>query len=178
MSDRTPFATNLQAVFDVNSMRRPATISDRYSFQRLCRTDEMKLEAFFLALDFDQRRDYFGGGLSDEAISRFCRGVDWEQTTIIACSTASCLDAVAFIVAIPSNLKAAELSVICPHRCDHSSIVRGLLDLAVETAAPDRELLIHREAALPELVRLAHERGNSISEETGIRLRPMGAGRA
>ncbi len=38
------------------------------SFQLLTEHDCQKLEAFFLAMSFDQRRSCFGGGMSDEAV--------------------------------------------------------------------------------------------------------------
>jgi hypothetical protein len=130
----------------------------RRSFQRLTRHDTVRLEAFFLSLDFDQRRGHFAGGLSDGAVRTFCRRIDWGRTMAIGRSGAYCLEAVALLSDIPPDNRTAELSMVCPLDCDRSEIVRDLFDLAMSAASSHRELLVHREFAMPELLRLIHER--------------------
>jgi hypothetical protein len=44
------------------------------------------LVLFFNSLTFDQRRARFGCGMSDDAIVRYCRGLDADESTVIACA--------------------------------------------------------------------------------------------
>ena len=124
-------------------------------FQVLGYNDLQRLEAFFLAFDFDQRRDYFGGGVSNESVLDFCKAIRWTETTIIARSGPYCLEAIATIAAMAPDLRAAELSMACPLSCDRRPIVADLLDLALMTASLSyRQLIVNRELAMPELLTL------------------------
>src|SRR5882724_2518415 len=71
------------------------------SFQILGDHDLPRLDAFFLSFDFDQRRGYFGGGISSQSIRKFCRSIDWNVTTVIARSGPCCLGATAALVSLP-----------------------------------------------------------------------------
>ena len=57
------------------------------SFQILRNDDLPRLYAFFRSFDFDQRRAYFGGGISDRSVRDYCREIDWSHTTVIARSS-------------------------------------------------------------------------------------------
>src|SRR6266403_2478864 len=81
------------------------------SFQFLNSNDLHKLEAFLRSFDFDQRRAYFGGGVSDQSIRNYCRAIDWSATTMIARSGPYCLEAVAVLVSLPPDHADAEFSV-------------------------------------------------------------------
>jgi hypothetical protein len=83
------------------------------SFQILKRHDELRLRAFFLSFDFDQRRAYFGGGMSDPAIREYCETIDWENMTIIARSGPACIDAVVILASLPPAHTTAKMSLAC-----------------------------------------------------------------
>jgi hypothetical protein len=142
------------------------------SFRQLGPQDSAKLEAFFVSLDFDQRRSYFGGALSDHAITEFCAAVDWDRMAIVACSTPDCLEAIAFISYVRPSCETAELSVACSPNCDRSTTVGRLFDLATATAPAHCELVIHREFAMPELIHLVRERRGGEIAADEIRVRP------
>jgi hypothetical protein len=143
-----------------------------YGFRSLVRQDGTKLTAFFLSLDFDQRRSYFGGGLSDQAIADFCGTIDWDRTTIVACSTSQRLEAVALIAYIPPDCEMAELSMWCSPYCDRSTTVCNLFDLARATVSHRCELIIDREFAMPELIHLVQERSIGTFAADEVRIRP------
>ena len=84
------------------------------SFQILKRHDELRLRAFFLSFDFDQRRAYFAGGMSDSAIREYSERIDWENMTIIARSGPACIDAVVILASLPPTRTTAKLSLACP----------------------------------------------------------------
>lgn len=124
-------------------------------FQVLGYNDLARLRVFFLTFDFDQRRDYFGGGVSDQSIRDFCTAIRWTETTIIARSGPCCLEAIATVVALAPDMRTAELSMACPLSCDRRPIVADLLDLALMTASLSyRQLVVNRELAMPELLTL------------------------
>jgi hypothetical protein len=128
------------------------------SFQILKRHDEMRLRAFFLSFDFDQRRAYFGGGISDPAVREHCKTIDWDNTTIIARSGPACIDAVAVLASLPPAHTTAELSLACPLPGNQTQVVGELLDLAVDVAAIRyRALIVSRELANPDLLALLRE---------------------
>jgi hypothetical protein len=125
------------------------------SFQILKRHDELRLRAFFLSFDFDQRRAYFGGGMSDPAIREYCETIDWENMTIIARSGPACIDAVIILASLPPAHTTAKLSLACPLSGNQAQVVRELLDLAIDVAALRfRKLISSRELANPELLAL------------------------
>jgi hypothetical protein len=105
------------------------------SFQILKRHDELRLRAFFLSFDFDQRRAYFGGGMSDPAIREYCETIDWENMTIIARSGPACIDAVVILASLPPAHTTAKLSLACPLPGNQAQVVRELLNLAIDVAA-------------------------------------------
>jgi hypothetical protein len=141
------------------------------SFRRLGPQDQAELNAFFVSLDFDQRRSYFGGALSDAAITAFCVAVDWNLTLIVAAGTPTGLQAIACIAYVPPFCATAELSMMCSHHCNAATIGR-LFDLVTATTPPYCELIIHRELALPELVRLACMRSIGTMARDEIRIGP------
>ena len=154
-------------------IRRPElSTPPGYCFRSLVRQDGTKLKAFFLSLDFDPRRSHFGGGLSDQAIAEFCGTIDWDRTTIVACSTSHRLEAVALIAYVPPDCETAELSMLCSPCCDRSTTVGNLFDLARATVSPRCELIIHREFAMPELIHLVHERSIGAFAVDEVRIRP------
>src|SRR4051794_36090829 len=101
----------------VSALSRLAVASQRTpgfrSFQILKRHDELRLRAFFLSFDFDQRRAYFGGGMSDPAIREYCETIDWENLTIIAHSGPTGIDAVVVLASLPPTHTTAKLSLAC-----------------------------------------------------------------
>lgn len=127
-------------------------------FQLLGDRDLPRLDAFFLSFDFDQRRAYFGGGVSDQSVREYCRAIDWSTTTVIARSGPYCLEAVAMLVSLPPDHAVAELSVGCPLSCNQRPIIAELLNLAIEIgAAGYRTLLVRRELANPDLLSLLRD---------------------
>jgi hypothetical protein len=125
------------------------------SFQILGPSDLARFEAFLLAFDFDQRREYFGGGVSDASVRDHCKAIRWAETTIVARSGPYCLEAVAIMTALVHAPRCAELSIACPLSCDRRPIVADLLDLALMTASLSyRQLVVDRELAMPELLSL------------------------
>jgi hypothetical protein len=143
-----------------------------YCFRSLDQQDWTTLKAFFLARDFDQRRSYFGGGLSDRAIAEFCDTIDWDRMTIVARSTSHRLEALALIAYISPACETAELSMLCSPCCDRSTTVGNLFDLARATVSSCCELIIHREFAMPELLHLVHERSIGAFAADEVRIRP------
>src|SRR3954465_10769519 len=120
------------------------------SFQLLCDRDLQRLEAFFLSFDFDRRRAYFGGGISDQSVHDYCRAIDWDTTMVIARSGAYCLETVAMLVSLPPDHAVAEFSIGCPLSCNQRPIIAELLNLAIEIGALRyRTLLVSREFAGP-----------------------------
>src|SRR5262245_2054895 len=145
-----------------NLLNRMALASQRAgglrAFQLLSEHDLPRLEAFFLSFDFDQRRGYFGGGISDQSIRDHCRAIDWGCATLIARGGPYCIEAVATLVSLPSDHLVGELSVGCPLDCNQQPIVAELLNLAIEVGALRyRTLLVRRELAHADLLCLLRE---------------------
>lgn len=149
-----------------NIFNRLALASQRAAgqriFQMLREDDVPRLHAFFLSFDFDQRRAYFGGGISDRAILHHCRAIDWSCSTLIARSGPYCIEAVAMMVSLPPDHSVAELSIGCPLHCNQQPIVAELLQLAVEFGSTRyRTLLVQRDLAHADLLRLLRESGRA-----------------
>lgn len=104
------------------------------SLQLLSDNDADRLKAFYLGLDFDNRRRRFGGGMSDQSIAQYCRAVDWQQTFIIARGSTRHLDAVLEIHPLSQERGHAEIVMTCPLDCDRSRIFAELLQLGAFTA--------------------------------------------
>jgi hypothetical protein len=122
------------------------------SYQHLSSHDQPRIAAFFLSFDFDQRRAYFGGGVSDHSIMEHCRSIDWTATDMIGAGR-YCLEAVAVIVALPPDYAGAELAVACPLFCDQRRITAELLANVTEFAVTKyRKLVARREFAHPDLI--------------------------
>jgi hypothetical protein len=134
--------------------------SSMRGFQVLSHRDLARLETFFLAFDFDQRRKYFGDGMSEAAIRQFCRTIPWNETTAIACAAASNLDAIAVLTA-PADQRTAELSIACAASCDAPATTADLLDLA---------LTVHRACATSELLALLDCCASTASGEDVVRI--------
>jgi len=142
-----------------NILRKLALASQRApgqrTFQFLHHHDLPRLEAFFLSFDFDQRRTYFGGGISDQSIRSYCSAIDWTATTVIARGGPYCLEAVAMLVSRPPDHASVELSIGCPLACNQRSIMAELLDLSIEVAACKYQaLVVSHELAPPGLLGL------------------------
>jgi hypothetical protein len=130
-----------------------------YSFRLLGRQDQAKLKDFFLSLNFDQRRSYFAGSLSNLAIAGFCETIDWIDTKIIASCILDRMNGIAVLSYAPPNFETAELSIVCSGGRDRPIVVSELFDLAMAIAPPRCEVSILRDFAMPELVQLIRERG-------------------
>ena len=127
-----------------------------HSVKILSYRDRSRLEAFFLAFNFNQRREYFGGGVSDQSILDYCRAIHWSETTIIARSCGDRLEAVAMVTATASR-GIADLSIACAQECDRQSMVAELLDLSLTAASLNYlQLIVDYERAMPELLALLH----------------------
>jgi hypothetical protein len=134
----------------------PQRTSPMRGFQVLSHKDRPRLEAFFLAFDFDQRHEYFGTSVSDEQIRDYCRAIRWNETTIIARSCGACLEAVAILTATAGQ-RIAELSMACASTCDRQPMVADLLDLALAAASLSySQVIIGSERAMPELLAQLH----------------------
>lgn len=128
------------------------------SYQLLGGHDWPRLDAFFQSFDFDQRRAYFGGGISDHSIRDFCRAIHWGSATIIARGGPYCIEAVAMLSALPPDQADAELSIACPLICDQRAIVAELVDIALEIAAAEyRSVIVRRELGHPDLLALLRD---------------------
>jgi hypothetical protein len=144
--------------------------SSMRGFQVLSHRDLARLETFFLAFDFDQRRKYFGDGMSEAAIRQFCRTIPWNETTAIACAAASNLDAIAVLTA-PADQRTAELSIACAASCDAPATTADLLDLALTVASLSySELIVHRACATSELLALLDCCASTASGEDVVRI--------
>jgi len=80
------------------------------SLQSLTANDVDRLSAFYLSLDFDERRNRFGGGQSDESIVAYCRTIDWQRVIIIARGSSHLLDAVMEIHQLSENWDRGEIT--------------------------------------------------------------------
>ena len=128
------------------------------SFQILRCHDGVRLRAFFLSFDFDQRRAYFGGGVSNQSISEYCDTIDWDHTTVIARGGLYSLEAAAILTSQPPHHAMADLSIACPLQDGHELMVAELLDFAVDLAALRyRRLIVSRELAGSALLALLRE---------------------
>jgi hypothetical protein len=135
-------------------------------FQVLGYNDLARLEAFLLAFDFDQRRAYFGGGVSDASIRDYCKAIRWADTTIVARSGPYCLEAMVVMTALTTSPQIAELSMACPLSCDRRPIVADLFELALMTASLSyRQLVVAHELAMPDLLSLL--RGSALATFDG-----------
>lgn len=124
--------------------------------QILSHKDRPRLEAFFLAFNFDQRREYFGDRIADESIHDYCRSIHWGETTMIARSCGARLEAIATVTATSSR-GIAELLIACAPECDRQSTVAELLDLSLTAASLNYlQLIVSYERAMPELLTLLH----------------------
>ena len=154
-------------------IKRLATASHQNSmrgFQVLSHRDVARLEAFFLTFDFDRRRKYFGGGMSDAAIRQFWLTIRWSETTVIVRANASDLAAIAVLTA-PAGQRIAELSIACAPSCDGSATVADLLDLALTVASLSySELTVHRACATPDLLTLLDCSPSTASSDDVIRI--------
>ena len=141
------------------------------SFQLLCDRDLPRLDAFFLSFDFDQRRAYFGGGVSDQSVREYCRAIDWRTTMVIARSGPYCLEAVATLVFLPPDHAIFEFSVGCPLSCNQRPIIAELLYLAIEIGAlGHRTLLVRRELANTDLLSLLRDNDLAVFDCENVEL--------
>ena len=111
-----------------------------HSVKILSYRDRSRLEAFFLAFNFNQRLEYFGGGVSDQSILDYCRTIRWSEATVIARACDDRLEAVAIVTATASR-GIADLSIACEQECDRQSMVADLLDLSLTAASLNSTLI-------------------------------------
>ena len=139
-------------ISDLHTISSQPVASGR-SYQHLSIHDRPRIEAFFLSFDFDQRRSYFGGGISDQSIREYCSAIDWSTTDMIARTSRYCLEALATIVSLPLDNTKAELAVACPLLCDQRLIINALLAVVTEFATTKyRSLVVRRELGHPGLL--------------------------
>jgi hypothetical protein len=160
--------TIIQTLLALASQRAPGG----RVFQLLGYYDWPKLESFLLAFDFDQRRSFFGGGVSDQSIRDYCRTIDWTLTTIIARTGPCCLEAIAILRSLPPYyLATAELAVACPLVCDQRTIIAELAELALEIGAiKHRSLIVPRDGAHPDLVAVLRKKCSAQCDSENIRV--------
>ncbi|MDQ8731636.1 hypothetical protein [Bradyrhizobium sp. LHD-71] len=148
-------------------------------FQVLGHNDLARLEAFFLAFDLDQRREYFGGDVADTALRDYCNAIRWGEATIIARSGPHGLEAIAIVAAIAPDQRAADLSMACPSAGDRQPIVADMLDLALMAASLSyRQLIVYHDHAMPELLSLLRGSGSAKFDGDIVRIDvPLGNAR-
>jgi hypothetical protein len=130
-----------------HGMKRPR------SYQHLDFHDSPRIAAFFLCFDFDQRRSYFGGGVSDQSVQQYCQDIDWAITDMIGRTGPYCLEALAMITELPIDCTKAELAIACPLACRQSDILSDLIVGSIEFGLSKyRSLIVQRELAHPDLV--------------------------
>jgi hypothetical protein len=140
------------------------------SHQHMSSHDQPRIVAFFLSFDFDQRRSYFGGGISDHSILEHCRAIDWTTTDMVGVGR-YCLEALATIVALPPDRTTAELAVACPLLCDQRRITAELLANVTKFAvAKYRSLMVRREFAHPDLIAELRQNARAICGEEEIKI--------
>ena len=140
------------------------------SYQHISSHDQPRIVAFFLSFDFDQRRSYFGGGISDHSILEHCRAIDWTTTDMVGVGR-YCLEALATIVALPPDRTTAELAVACPLLCDQRRITAELLANVTKFAvAKYRSLMVRREFAHPDLIAELRQNARAICCEEEIKI--------
>ena len=92
------------------------------------------LVLFFNSLTFDQRRARFACGMSDDAIVRYCRGLDPDEATVIACISRDTLVAVVELHPVRTLAGCTELGVASSAAEDRLMIYGHLLQLAAFAA--------------------------------------------
>lgn len=153
------------------SHRTSARTSGARSFQLLNRHDQPRIEAFFLSFDFDQRRSFFGAGMSDAAIRNYCCDIDWNLTAIIARSGPCCIEALAMLVSIAPRHTLAEFHVASPLLCDQRTLINELAELAIELGACRYQaLIVSRELAHPTLLAVLRENPFATFDSDAVRL--------
>jgi hypothetical protein len=119
------------------------------SFRLLTRHDAETLLVFYRLLSGDERRLRFGGAVSNDSIAKYCAGIDWNRSILIARAGPYCLEAVATVVRIDKDR--VETAIACPNVCNPAAIVPALLDLsaiAARTAFGARYMLIFSDQGL------------------------------
>jgi hypothetical protein len=158
-----------KVVFGLDTMT-PEQVTARRSHQHMSSHDQPRIAAFFLSFDFDQRRSYFGGGISDHSIREYCRAIDWTMTDMVGVGR-YCLEALATIVALPPDHATAELAVACPLLCDQRRITAELLASVTEFAvAKYRSLVVWRDFAHPDLIAELRQNALAVCGEQEIRI--------
>jgi len=171
--------SNMTKISDSKAISLQRATTGR-SYQHLSSHDQPRLTAFFLAFDFDERRSYFGSGISDESIVGFCRAIDWTRTDMIGRCGRYCLEAVAMLVATSDRAR-VELAIACPLKCDQRQIVAELLMTASSFAASKYStLVVRRELAHPDLLNQLRqtERATAREEEIELDLRSAASHRS
>jgi hypothetical protein len=109
--------------------------ASRLSFRTLSASEvQSLLVPFFNSLTFDQRRARFGCGVSDDAIVRYCRGLDADEATFIACIAHDALIALVELHQGPALAGCTELGIASSANEDRLIIYGHLLQLAAFAA--------------------------------------------
>jgi len=112
-----------------------ASSASTISFKALSADDLIELlPSFYLGLDFDARRARFGCAVSDDSISRYCRGLDLDQAVVLGCVGPAGLIVVIELHPLSSTWEDAELALAEKPTTDRIMIVGHLLQLAAFTA--------------------------------------------
>ena len=103
-SDRPVMAPSSQAQHRVGEQSLAAT--PEIVLQKLWEADRDCLEAHLLRLDPEDRQMRFCAAMSDRAIHRYCRSIDWIMTTVLGCFAGKELRGVAELVVTASGFSA------------------------------------------------------------------------
>ena len=95
---------------------------------------ESSLLPFYLSLDFDKRRERFGGVVSDDSIRRHCRQLDLNNVIVLACSGPAGLVAVIELHPLSSGWEESELAIACNAKVNGATVIAHLLQLAAFAA--------------------------------------------
>jgi hypothetical protein len=105
-----------------------------YSFRALSADDCDDLGRFYHKLDVGERRQRFGGALSEIAIAQFCRAIQWRRTIMIACVSGARFDAVLEIHQMADGWQRCEIALACRLAGDRAIVIAQLLQLAAFAA--------------------------------------------
>jgi hypothetical protein len=113
----------------------PHSIMSTLLFKSLSQSElQPLLLPFYLALDFDARRQRFGGAVSDEAIRSHCAGLDLACAVVLVCMGAAGVVAAIELHPLASGWEQSELALADRARADRITIVAHLLQLAAFAA--------------------------------------------
>lgn len=86
--------------FHFELLRSSEDISGDPAFEHLTDSNEREIEAFYLSLDHEARRDRFGAVVSDHSIRSYCQRIDWRSSLLIGFRTQDKLQALSTTVRV------------------------------------------------------------------------------